>query len=156
MVMSDAAQVVAKLNDLAVSKWLTVVPFPYTHDDAVWFINENMAGRAASWSIFEGDDLVGNIGIGGELGYWLSQDAWGRGLATEAGQVAVAHHFSDPTESEILSAHFVDNRGSQNVLTKIGFEDVGGHVHHSIARGEDVPGRSMRLTRDRWEGLRHA
>lgn len=156
MALTDADQVADKLNNLAISKWLTVVPYPYTQADAVWFINENLAGRAASWSIFLGDDLIGNIGIDGELGYWLSEDAWGQGFATEAGQAAVAHNFSDRSVDLIISSHFTENAGSQNVLEKLGFVDVGSHVHHSVARGADVPGRSMELTRLRWESLQNA
>ncbi len=156
MALSDADQVVEKLNNFAISKWLTVVPYPYTRDDAVWFIQENLAGRAMSWSIFHGENLIGNIGIGAELGYWLAEDAWGQGFATEAGRAAVAHNFADPDVDLIKSSHFTENRGSKGVLEKLGFVDVGSHVHHPIARGEDVPGRSMALSRARWETRRDA
>ena len=28
------------INDLEISKWLAVVPYPYTKEDAKWFINK--------------------------------------------------------------------------------------------------------------------
>lgn len=151
MAMSDAAAVAAKLNNFEISKWLTIVPYPYTYADAVWFIEENLAGRALSWSIFADDVLIGNIGIGAELGYWLAPDAWGRGFATEAGRAVINHVFSDQKRHVFGSSHFVENMASRRVLEKLGFEDIGGHVHYSVARGADVAGRSMRLTRARWE-----
>ena len=43
--------------------------------------------------------------------------------------------------------------GSKRVLEKCGFVDVGGHIHHSLARQADVPGRSMELSRARWDTL---
>ena len=154
--LSDAEAIVEKLNDFEVSKWLTVVPYPYTRDDALWFIEENLIGRAESWSVYEGDTLIGNVGGGSEIGYWLVPEVWGRGYATEIGQLVVDYLFSDPVRNDLASAHFVDNIGSQKVLEKLGFVDVGGHVHHSVARGEDVAGRMMLLTRDCWTKLRDA
>jgi RimJ/RimL family protein N-acetyltransferase len=156
MVMSDADQIVGVLNNYEISKWLTHVPFPYTRDDAVWFVNENLTGRVQSWSIFHKEALVGNIGIGGEVGYWLAQDAWGQGFATEAGKAVLKHVFADGTCTDIGSSHFVENQSSQHVLEKLGFCDVGEHVHHSVARGESVTGRAMLLTRDRWQELHDA
>jgi len=93
MIMSDAASVSAQLNNLDITRWLTVVPYPYTYEDAVWFINENFAGRAKSWSIFKDDTLIGNVGGGTAHGYWLGQEHWGLGYATEAASAACAYHF---------------------------------------------------------------
>ena len=47
---------------------MTVVPYPYTRDDALWFIEENLIGRAESWAVYEGDTLIGNVGGGSEIG----------------------------------------------------------------------------------------
>lgn len=65
-------------------------------------------------------------------------------------------HVVEKLNNLIISSHFTENAGSQNVLQKLGFIDVGSHVHHSVARGEDVPGRSMELSRARWESLQNA
>lgn len=151
MAMSDADVVTATLNNFAISKWLSVVPFPYTYEDAVWFIRENLEGRVLSWSIFASDELIGNIGTGDELGYWLAPEACGKGYATEAGRAVVDYTFSDQSRTELKSSHFEENKASQHVLEKLGFEDVGSHLHHAVARGEDVIVRAMRLTRCKWQ-----
>ncbi len=148
------ARVIAKaLNNFAISKWLTMVPFPYGFTDAEWFINENLKGRFKARLIWQGDTFVGTVGLDDELGYWLAEDAWGKGYATEAAKAVVDDYFATTDGNVIKSSHFTENAASQNVLTKLGFVDVGGHVHFSKARNADVPGRSMELTRTRWKTL---
>jgi RimJ/RimL family protein N-acetyltransferase len=156
MVMSDADAVVAQLNNLDVTRWLAVVPHPYTMDDAVWFIAENAAGRAKSWSIFKDDTLIGNIGGGAAHGYWLGQDHWGHGYATEAAMAACAYHFKATTDAEISSEYFIGNAGSQNVLRKLGFVPTALQTAHCVATGTDFPAQSMVLTRARWDSLHNA
>jgi RimJ/RimL family protein N-acetyltransferase len=153
--MARDARVVAKaLNNLKVSRWLTVVPYPYGITDAEWFINENLRGRIEAWFIWADDAFVGTIGLDGELGYWLAEAAWGKGYATEAAQAVVDQHFQSTDHAKVRSSYFVENKASQNVLIKLGFVDVGGLVHHSKARQADVAARGMELTRKRWQALR--
>lgn len=153
--MARDARVVAKaLNNLKVSRWLTVVPFPYGITDAEWFINENLRGQIKAWFIFADDAFVGTMGLDRELGYWLAEAAWGKGYATEAANAVIDHYFQNSNHEMLRSSYFVENKASQNVLTKLGFVDVGAHVHHSKARKADVAGRSMELSRQRWQVLR--
>lgn len=156
MVMSDVDAIVSQLNNLDVTRWLAVVPHPYTSDDAIWFINENAAGRAASWSIFKDDTLIGNIGGGSAHGYWVGQDHWGQGFATEAALAATAHHFNTTKDQVITSEYFIGNAGSENVLRKVGFLPTRIITAHCAATGLDVQAQGMVLTRTRWMGLRDA
>ena len=154
---SRDVRVVAKaLNDFAVSRWLTVVPFPYGVTDAEWFIRENLRGEFHAWFIWSGERFVGTIGLDDGLGYWLAQDAWGRGYATEAARAVIDHHFETSDDDALKSAHFDGNAASRGVLTKLGFEDTGECVLFSKARQEDVPTRSMLMTREAWDRLRTA
>ncbi|MEL6571143.1 MAG: GNAT family protein [Pseudomonadota bacterium] len=151
--MADASphELATAINHFDVAKWLTMVPHPYAVSDAEWFIAQNAAGAFRSWAVYENGVLVGCVAADKELGYWYRPSAWGKGFATEAGQAVLGHVFGNPDVHEIASSHFVENQGSKNVLEKLGFEDVGSHVHFSRARGTNVPGRSMQLTRPRWE-----
>ncbi len=151
--MRDARVITKAINNINISRWLTVVPFPYGITDAEWFINENLKGRFRAHLIWQNDVLIGTVGLDDELGYWLVEDAWGKGYATEACRAVIAHHFATTDNDLIKSSYFVENNASRNVLTKLCFVDVGAHVHHSVARGEDVPGRSMELSRERWNSL---
>lgn len=152
----DARVVTKALNNLAVSRWLTVVPFPYGMTDAEWFINKCLRDQIAAWFIWADDQFVGTIGADDGLGYWLAQDAWGNGYATEAAQAVVAHHFANTDADHLTSSYFDGNTASQHVLTKLGFADTGAKTHFSKAQNAEVPGRSMLLTRQRWQELRDA
>ncbi|MDX8353560.1 GNAT family N-acetyltransferase [Cognatiyoonia sp. IB215182] len=156
LVQEDAPVLAAELNNYEISKWLTVVPYPYTLADAEWFIGENLAGRMLARTIWRGEVFVGVMSIDKELGYWLAQDAWGQGYATEAAGAVVGHQFASTDAEAVGSSHFVENEASRNVLTKLGFVDIGPHVHFSKARDAEVPGRSMELTRARWEASQDA
>ena len=157
LVSEDAPRLVEGLADWQVVKWLAVVPWPYTAEDADWFVGANAPGgtlRAAgeqTWAIAHREEpgrLVGVMGLGTELGYWLASEAWGRGLATEAARAVLAAHFAQGGAGPVASAWFDGNERSERVLRKLGFEEVGVCPRDCLARGEDVPSHAMRLTRD--------
>lgn len=154
--LRDARLVTIVLNDFAVSRWLTVVPFPYAMTDAEWFIKENLRGHFHAWFIWADDNLIGTIGVDGSLGYWLAQSAWGQGFASEAARAVVDHHFATTDADDLTSSYFDGNAGSCNVLTKLGFEDAGGVTQFSVARHADVSGRKMILRRQKWQELHNA
>ena len=148
----DLDAVATLAGDYEVSKWLVPVPYPYTLGDAEDFLRMDIAGEIGLlWMIFHGGDLIGAVSTGKELGYWLGRPFWGQGFMTEAAQAAVDHSFMSGDFDVMKSSHFAQNHGSRRVLEKLGFRDVGGHVHFSNARQAEVPGRSMELTRQVWE-----
>ena len=49
-VASDATAITAILNDFEISKWLSVVPFPYTRADALEFIADVREKGSAIWA----------------------------------------------------------------------------------------------------------
>lgn len=154
--VADGSRLVEALADWQVVKWLAVVPWPYTAEDADWFIGANAPGGSLreggerTWALSPRDDpgrLLGVMGLGEELGYWLAADAWGRGLATEAARAVLAAHFDDPDAGVVTSGWFDGNERSERVLLKLGFEEVGLRTRGCLARGEDVASHEMRLTR---------
>lgn len=149
----DAAFITNELQNRAIWEWLTVIPQPYTHDDAMEFITQIAPGTA--WLIEKDGAPQGVIGVSDELGYWLAQDAWGQGIITEAGDAAVDWWFSDPAHGDLPSSHFAANDRSRRALEKIGFIDTG--PKRSFCRSDgrtDIPGREMILTRTRWQDRR--
>lgn len=147
----DAAVITHAINNLAVSQWLTQVPYPYTSADAAWFIAENVAGRMHARLIWEKDRFIGAIGIDGELGYWLSQDAWGAGYATEAAIAVVDDFFAHTDIDGLFARHHSENNASRNVLNKLGFIDTSAVTLYSKALSKDMAGRLVHLTRSAWE-----
>lgn len=145
----DVPAIVEGAGDLAVSRWLTPVPHPYHESDAEEFLAFAAEGPGV-WAIEEGGAFRGVVSIREELGYWLRRDAWGRGLMTEAAGAATGAWFALEPES-LRSSHHEGNAASRAVLLKLGFEETGHHMSFARALGRDVPGRTMHLTRARWE-----
>lgn len=145
----DAPALRDAIDNFEVAKWTSVVPHPYTLDDAVSFIGHIADGQALAWVIDDGG-FAGVMGLGPELGYWLSQDRWGKGFATEAGQAVLRWHFRVGPGGDVPSGHFIENARSAHVLEKLGFLEDGLRMIPCRARGHDMDSRRMILTRDCW------
>ena len=57
-----------------------------------------------------------------DLGYRLSRNHWGKGLATEASKASVDFAFNELKLSEIYGFVLPENSASVNVLKKLGFQ----------------------------------
>jgi RimJ/RimL family protein N-acetyltransferase len=79
-----------------------------------------------------------------ELGYRYIEDAWGRGIATEAAARILDHGFSLLGHDRIVAVTHPENHGSQNVLEKLGMRREG----ERFAYGKTLPFYS--LTRRSW------
>lgn len=146
----DAPALVTALDDHEMCHGLTVVPYPYTLDDAHWFINEG-AGEALAVCRNDGA-LIGAMGLGKTFGYWIAKPYWGQGYATEAAKPVLDSHFST-SDAPVQSSYVDDNLGSARVLEKLGFEITGDAVLSIRSRGQDVPGKAVSLTKTRWENV---
>lgn len=149
---SDAPALVAALNDYDVSKWLTVVPYPYTEADARAFLDHQAETPAlAALGIFAGGAFAGVVGVNDGLGYWLARAQHGKGYMTEAAWAVTAAHFAS-TDSPVLTAgYFAGNAASARVLDKLGFVADGEARVNSRAQGAEVTLKKVVLTRDAWE-----
>jgi len=71
--------------------------------------------------------LIGHCGVRGlpcgrkEILYAYSEDAWGKGYATEAGKAVLKAHEMRP----LIGVSYPENHGSVAVLKKLGFKHVG-------------------------------
>ena len=142
---ADEAAVVAAMNDLAVSGWLTPIPHPYTVEDFTAF-QSDYAAAGETYALHDQHGFVGVLGVEDRiLGYWLTPAAQGRGYATEAARVALSEHFR-VDQTPIVSGYFAGNHASANVLAKLGFVETGRDVRHCRALGKDRPHVTMALT----------
>lgn len=143
----DEGVVVACLNDIAVSGWLAVVPWPYAAADFQQFQTE-YAMPGASFAVDDAQGFVGILGVEDRtLGYWFAPQHHGRGYATEAARAALAEHFAqDP--GAIASGYFEGNTRSANVLRKLGFVEVGRDTKHCRAMKTDRPHVALTLTHE--------
>jgi RimJ/RimL family protein N-acetyltransferase len=128
--LSDIPRLVALANNPAVSRYLKdSFPYPYTEQDASWWVNEGC--KDGVHRVIEKDGLfVGTIGsvIGaGEkckqysLGYWLGEPYWGQGIVSEALAIFLAEVFKTTDVERFQAWVYEDNIASMKVLEKAGF-----------------------------------
>ena len=79
-----------------------------------------------------------------EVAYRLARAAWGRGIATEAAGALVAHALGTLGLPRLVAVTYPENRASQRVLDKLGFERRG------LAEYEGVQTTFHVLTREAW------
>jgi len=113
-------------------------PSPYTRDDARRFI-AMAAGSANLLLAIEADgEAMGGIGIHplndvyrktAEIGYWLAEPYWGRGIATGAVRGVVPAAFERFEIIRLQAGIFSNNPASMRVLEKCGFFQEA--VHHN-------------------------
>lgn len=131
----DAAWIAREIANPSVHRWLTSVPHPYSLDDAQEFISlfatnpgfrviEEAGEPQGVISIEYADTFDASRPHQVELGYWLQESAWGRGLMTEAATALVQWHWSRSADT-ICSGWIRGNGGSEAVLRKLGFKDAG-------------------------------
>ncbi|MCX6327423.1 MAG: GNAT family protein [Bacteroidia bacterium] len=107
-------------------------PFPYSLNDAKNWLNiilpENSPPRFFAITVDKW--LVGSIGIVSktdiyrknfEIGYFLSEEYWGKGIATKAIKAATSYAFKDFDIVRGYAEPFSDNTGSRKALEKAGF-----------------------------------
>lgn len=106
-------------------------PHPYTSDDAVRFMEWVLAERPETqFAIAVGEEAVGGIGyeiqpdvhrISAEIGFWLGEAHWGRGIMTEALPAVTEQAFHTHNLRRIFAAVFEWNPASMRVLEKAGY-----------------------------------
>ena len=110
-------------------------PHPYTRREGIEYLNYVCSARIPfSFAIEFGDEAIGGIGFkqGGdiarlslEMGYWLAEAFWGRGLTTRAVTAASDCAFDSYQVVRIFATAFAHNVASMRVLEKSGFQREG-------------------------------
>lgn len=134
----DAPALVRELGVKAVADGTLRVPHPYPPERAAEFLamlpERHAAGKAMHWAVTErhGGRLVGGAGLTitaahrrAELGYWIAQDRWGNGLATEAARAFVSYAFDTLGLYRVDAHHYVENPSSGAVMRKLGMQYEG-------------------------------
>ena len=142
--LKDNQFLIKALNNWEVVKWLVRVPFPYTLKDADHWIT-HLTKNNYAFNIFLQKQLIGGIGLEREnkhssyaLGYWLTQEHWGKGYTTEACKKLLAYSAQELKIAKIKSAYLINNDKSAKVLKKIGFQETGISYKYSLSRKEEV------------------
>ena len=144
----DAAAIVRHANNRKI--WLNLrdrFPFPYEMEQARTFLGWiAMQPSPTVWAIEVNGEAVGGIGIelhtdvervSAEIGYWLGEAMWGRGIATEALKAVTAEAFKRFDITRLYALPFADHAASVRVLEKAGYVREG-HLRRSAIKDGKV------------------
>jgi RimJ/RimL family protein N-acetyltransferase len=116
-----------------IAEKLARLPSPYTRADAIAFV-EIFAQRADERPFaitLPNGDFLGIVGFSyamgehPELGYWLGEPYWGKGIMTEAVKALLEAAFVTGFYPVVRARALQSNAGSIHVLEKAGFRNVG-------------------------------
>jgi RimJ/RimL family protein N-acetyltransferase len=134
-------------NNERIYEVMARLPFPYTEADARFFIEEIVPSQDETcYAITRHGAFMGIVGLtySGEsapqLGYWLGEEYWGFGFATEAACAVVAAAKAAGVPA-LRSRALIGNAGSRNVLRKAGFTETGEETETS----DNLAGRQLVL-----------
>lgn len=120
-------------NNKIISDNTLTIPFPYQEEDAVLWMNfalqgfKNKERYVFAITLKESEEFIGAIGLHldnghnrAELGYWVGEPFWNKGIATEATAEILIFGFEKLNLNKIYATHFVDNKASGKVLLNNG------------------------------------
>lgn len=141
--------------------WLNLrdaFPHPYTVDDARGFIDHlAQADPLSSFALVVDGEAAGAIGlvlgtdverVGAELGYWLGEEYWGRGVVSEAVAAFARAAFDAFDLTRVFALPFERNSASLRVLEKAGFAREGRLRRSAIKDGVVLDQVLFALVRD--------
>jgi [ribosomal protein S5]-alanine N-acetyltransferase len=121
-------------------------PHPFSVNDAISWISLNRNNpKPNNLAITINDDVVGGIGItqqtdiyqqNAEIGYWLGESFWNKGIMTEAVKAMVDYTFANFQVIRIYAGVFDHNIPSMRVLEKAGFQKEAIHKKAIYKSGE--------------------
>ena len=129
----DEASLVKHANNRNI--WRNVrdrFPYPYTMEHALtWIELSKHVQPVTNFAIVVDGAAVGGIGLilkddiysrSAEIGYWLGEEFWGRGIVTEAVRALTDWAFLNFDLCRIYAGVFEWNPGSMRVLEKAGYQ----------------------------------
>lgn len=159
--LSDAKDLAAALNNEKILNNLRDgLPFPYTEKDAADYITAMLSSDEDStfaYAITIDDRAVGSIGAfrqgnihrqTAELGYYLAEEYWSRGIMAEAIWQLCKIIFDTTDILRIYAEPFAYNIGSRRALEKAGFSLEGIMKNNAVKNGKVIDMALYSLTQN--------
>lgn len=159
----DAGPIALLADNPKVALQTARMPYPYSRQDArAWIARARAARNETTFVIVGRGDgrVLGATGYGrlagdaAEVGYWLGEPYWGRGLATEALAPVIEHAFTVGEEARLRGRCRTGNAASRRVLEKCGFVHEGTDVAEARALNGPVAVDVFSLDRAIWREAR--
>ena len=160
--IEDVPDIVAAINNKKVQDNLRDgIPYPYAEKDAEEFITATLSvekDTQYSYAICCGDKAIGSIGVfrkdnvhrlTAEMGYFIAEPYWGKGIMTEAVRQTCAYVFEHSDIVRIFAEPYAHNNASCRVLEKAGFQFEGTLRQNAIKNGQFVDMKIYAMIRER-------
>ena len=158
--LSDAQNLASAINNKKVLDNLRDgIPYPYTEQDGKDFITAMLSADKNSTFAFaielEGK-VAGSIAVfrqnnihfrTAELGYYLAEEYWGKGIMTEAVKQVCKYVFDNSDIIRIYAEPFAHNIVSCRVLEKAGFQFEGLLRANAVKNGAIIDMKMYALIR---------
>ena len=166
---SDAKSLIKNINNLNISKWLLIVPYPYRKSDAEWYINHCQEGYAKhpresynfSIQLKDQEGIIGGLGIAhldrkektGHIGYWVGEDYWRQGYVREACNRLLDYGFNTLKLREVTIPVFEKNIPSANMAQRLGgkYQGIPDKLHTCRATGKKHREKVYIVTPTSWK-----
>ncbi|MBZ9535551.1 GNAT family N-acetyltransferase [Cytobacillus oceanisediminis] len=135
---SDVVNVANLCNNYNIYKNTLYLPYPYSVDDAKSWIQNHLENYNNEMSYEfaitdkENGELYGAIALlsnqkfnNGEIAYWIGEEFWGNGYATEAAQAILWFAFNEKHLHKVFARYFKTNPASGRVMQKLGMREEG-------------------------------
>lgn len=149
--LSDAADLAAELSNRKIQNNLRDgLPYPYTEQDGKEYISAMLSSdenETFAFAITVDNKVIGSIGAfrqGNihkqtcELGYYIAEEYWGKGIMTEAVKQICEYVFNKSNIIRIYAEPFAYNTASCRVLEKAGFQYEGTLRSNAVKNGKVV------------------
>ena len=133
--LSDSADLAAALSNKKVQDNLRDgLPHPYTEQDGKNYISAMLSAdenETFAFAVAIDNKVIGSIGVfrqenihrqTAELGYYIAEEYWGKGIMTEAVRQICEYVFDKSDIIRIYAEPFAYNAASCRVLEKAGFQ----------------------------------
>lgn len=126
------------------------MPYPYTEQDATDYISAMLSedeNETFAFAITTDNKAIGSIGAfrqknihkhTAEIGYYIAEEYWGKGLMTEAVKQICSYIFDKSNIVRIYAEPFSYNKASCRVLEKAGFLYEGTLRSNAIKNGKTI------------------
>lgn len=147
--MADAKDLAKALSNKKVQDNLRDgLPYPYTEQDGEYYITSMLEADendTFAFAIIVDGKVAGSIGVfrqgnihrlTAELGYYIGEEYWGRGIMTKAVKQICEYVFEHSDIIRIYAEPFSYNIASCRVLEKAGFQYEGTLRNNAIKNGK--------------------
>lgn len=126
------------------------LPYPYTEKDGRDYISAMLSANendTFAFAITVDDKVIGSIGVfrqenihrqTAELGYYIAEEYWGKGIMTEAVKQICDYAFQNSDIIRIYAEPFSYNQASCRVLEKAGFQCEGTLRSNAVKGGKVI------------------